>query len=68
MICILSLCQDGTKASYEEVSTYIVDNVIGDTWSDAGMSEVLEYLYANKSLTLTDAQRRMIRGLAELWD
>ena len=45
-----------------------MDNVIGDTWSDAGMSEVLEYLYANKSLTLTDAQRRMIRGLAELWD
>ena len=61
------LDQDFQEVSYEDASTYIVDNVIGDTWADAGMDEVLQYLYSNKNLCLTDAQRKMIRGLAYVW-
>ena len=60
--------QDFKEVSYEAATEYVVNNVIGDTWADAGMDEVLQYLYSNKHLCLTQAQRNMIRGLAEIWE
>ena len=38
--------------------------VIKDLWKDARLGGVLEYMYANKRLRLTDQQREMLRLLA----
>ena len=49
--------------SYEDCKKYIFSAVPVDTWKDARMNEVIEYLYSNKQLKLTERQRDSLRGL-----
>ena len=51
-----------------DVKEYIFHKTMSDTWADADMGDVLQYMYANKNLDLSEDQRSMIRALAYAWE
>ena len=50
--------------SYDDAKQYLYREVPKDLWKDAKLGGVLEYMYANKRLRLSEAQREMLRQLA----
>ena len=52
---------------FETVKDAIYERVPKDLWEDAQMGSVIEYLYANKQLRLTDSQKRMLHDLGKAW-
>ena len=47
-----------------DVFQYIGEMVPQDTWADARMFEVINYLYGNKKLRLTESQRTKLKLFA----
>ena len=52
----------------DEITDAILNHTITDIWEEAKMGEVLEYLYSNRSLELTSAQKERLRVLAKAWE
>ena len=52
---------------FNTVKEAIYQKVPEDLWQDAMVGNVIEYLYANKQLRLTDSQKHMLHVLGKAW-
>ena len=54
--------------TFDEITDAVLNTTITDIWEEAKMGEVFEYLYSNRNLELTSAQKERLRVLAEAWE
>ena len=66
LVCAAShSCMQVNDINQDTIHQEIFETIPADLWSDAKMKEVVEYLYANKSLDLTNHQRQLLREVSK---